>query len=84
MTALFSLVVPTYNVERYLDEFLASLAEQSYPVSDIEIVFVDDGSTDSSAEIIAKWIAVDRSIGDAAAEGERRAVVGPQRRPRRR
>ena len=57
MTALFSLVVPTYNVERYLDDFLASLAEQSYPLSDLEIVFVDDGSTDASAEIVAKWIA---------------------------
>ena len=54
---MFSLVVPTYNVERYLDEFLDSLANQTYPIEDVEIVFVDDGSTDSSAEIIAKWIA---------------------------
>ena len=57
MKRLFSLVVPTYNVERYLGEFLESLANQTYPIDDIEIVFVDDGSTDSSAEIIAKWIA---------------------------
>ena len=57
MTRLFSLVVPTYNVERYLGDFLDSLAAQTYPLDDIEIVFVDDGSTDSSAEIIAKWIA---------------------------
>jgi glycosyltransferase involved in cell wall biosynthesis len=54
---LFSLVVPTYNVERYVDEFLASLANQRYPVGDIEIVFVDDGSTDSSIERIRAWIA---------------------------
>ena len=57
MRRLFSLVVPTYNVERYLGDFLDSLAAQTYPLDDIEIVFVDDGSTDSSAEIIAKWIA---------------------------
>ena len=56
MKRLFSLVVPTYNVEPYLDEFLDSLASQTYPIEDIEIVFVDDGSTDSSAAVIAKWV----------------------------
>ncbi len=52
----FSVVVPTYNVECYLDEFLASLGGQAYPVGDIEIVFVDDGSTDSSVDMIAGWV----------------------------
>jgi glycosyltransferase involved in cell wall biosynthesis len=53
----FSLVVPTYNVERYIDQFLASLVAQTHPLDEIEIVFVDDGSTDSSAERIRAWIA---------------------------
>jgi glycosyltransferase involved in cell wall biosynthesis/CDP-glycerol glycerophosphotransferase (TagB/SpsB family) len=51
-----SLVVPTYNVSRYLPEFLASLDEQDHGIDDIEIVFVDDGSTDDSAAIIEKWL----------------------------
>ena len=42
-----SVVVPIYNVERYLVECLESLAQQT--LSDLEVVMVDDGSTDSSA-----------------------------------
>src|SRR5689334_23375145 len=44
-----SVVVPVYNVERYLDECLASLAAQH--VEDFEAILVDDGSTDGSAAI---------------------------------
>src|SRR5690349_8686628 len=44
-----SVVVPVYNVERYLDECLASLAAQQ--VADFEAILIDDGSTDGSAAI---------------------------------
>jgi len=46
---MLSIVVPVYNVEKYLSECLSSLVNQSY--SDIEIIIVDDGSTDNSLQI---------------------------------
>lgn len=46
---LLSIVVPAYNVELYIDECLSSLREQSYRL--VEILVVDDGSPDRSAEI---------------------------------
>ncbi|MFC1436884.1 CDP-glycerol glycerophosphotransferase family protein [Streptacidiphilus sp. N1-10] len=49
MAPRLSVVVPIYNVELYLEECLASLAAQTF--DDFEVVMVDDGSTDSSAEI---------------------------------
>lgn len=54
MTRL-SVIVPVYNVEDYLDECLSSLAAQE--PCDFEAVCVDDGSTDSSPEILSKWAA---------------------------
>lgn len=44
-----SVVVPIYNVERYLTDCLESLAQQTH--RDLEVVMVDDGSTDSSAAV---------------------------------
>ena len=44
-----SIVIPVYNVEKYLEECVKSVREQTY--SDIEIIFIDDGSTDSSGII---------------------------------
>lgn len=49
MPPRLSIVVPSYNVELYLDECLESLAAQTF--DDFEVVIVDDGSTDSSAVI---------------------------------
>ena len=48
-----SIIVPIYNVEEYLEECLNSLANQTK--DNIEIIMVDDGSTDSSAEIAKKF-----------------------------
>lgn len=45
----FSIVVPVYNVEEYLEECLKSLMNQTYKA--YEIILVDDGSTDGSAEL---------------------------------
>ena len=42
---LFSIIVPIYKVEEYLDRCVQSLVNQSY--SNIEIILVDDGSPDS-------------------------------------
>ncbi|MFF3685047.1 CDP-glycerol glycerophosphotransferase family protein [Streptomyces sp. NPDC002187] len=49
MPVRLSVVVPVYNVDEFLEECLGSLAGQS--LRDIEVVMVDDGSTDGSAEI---------------------------------
>ena len=46
---LISVVVPVYNVERYLGKCLESIVRQTY--ANIEIVLVDDGSTDSGGQI---------------------------------
>jgi CDP-glycerol glycerophosphotransferase len=52
-----SIVVPVYNVAPYLEACLGSLADQT--VSDLEVVMVDDGSTDESPEIAARFAASD-------------------------
>ena len=53
MDELVSIVVPIYNVKKYLDRCLASIQKQSY--RNIEVIMVDDGSTDSSAKIAKKF-----------------------------
>ncbi|MBO5345139.1 MAG: glycosyltransferase [Clostridia bacterium] len=50
---LVSILIPVYNVEEYLEECLESLVNQT--LKDIEIVCVNDGSTDSSLEILKKY-----------------------------
>ena len=52
---LVSVVVPAFNAERTLGETLGSIAAQDYP--DLEILIVDDGSTDSTAEIASRFCA---------------------------
>lgn len=55
-----SVVVPVYNVETYVAECLDSLKNQT--LKDIEIICVDDGSTDSSAQICDAYAANDARI----------------------
>lgn len=57
---LVSMIVPIYNVEKYLDACVKSLVEQTY--RNIEILLVDDGSRDSSGEISDEWEKVDSRI----------------------
>ncbi|MBP3763012.1 MAG: glycosyltransferase [Bacteroidales bacterium] len=68
----FSIVVPVYNVEAYLDDCLRSLQGQTY--GDYEVVCVNDGSTDGSRALLGQWAArypqmriVDRENGGLSA-----------------
>lgn len=49
----FSVVVPIYNVKNYLDECVEGIIRQSF--KEYEIILVDDGSTDGSAEACDEW-----------------------------
>lgn len=57
---LISIVVPVYNVEEYLNDCVKSLVNQTY--KNIEIILVDDGSTDNSGKLCDKWEKKDSRI----------------------
>ena len=57
---LISVIVPVYNVEKYLDKCIKSIINQDY--INLEIWLIDDGSTDSSGEICNKYAEKDHRI----------------------
>jgi len=57
---LVSVIVPVYNVAEYLDQCLASIVAQSH--ANLQIVIVDDGSTDGSGLLCDSWAARDSRI----------------------
>ena len=50
---MISVIIPIYNVEEYLEECLESIQHQTY--TDIEVILVNDGSTDNSKEICERY-----------------------------
>jgi glycosyltransferase involved in cell wall biosynthesis len=80
MRVTVSIVIPVYNHERFLAEAIESALNQSWP--DCEVVVIDDGSTDGSAAIIARYpgvrgirqvnrgLAAARNAGLAASRGD--------------
>lgn len=84
MPGKISIVVPVYNVEQYLDKCIQSILDQTYP--NLEVILVDDGSTDRCSQICDEWslrdsrirvihqknagVAVARNVGIRAAGGE--------------
>lgn len=86
-----SVIVPIYNVEKYLDQALDSLEAQTYP--NLEIICINDGSTDSSLEIMrrhaekdSRYVIIDRAnagygsgcnCGISHATGEWIAILEP-------
>lgn len=57
---LISVIVPVYNVENFLDKCVKSIINQSY--KNLQIILVDDGSTDKSGEICDKYSSKDNRI----------------------
>lgn len=55
-----SIIIPVYNSEKYLDTCLTSLVKQTY--SNLEIILVDDGSTDKSGYLCDEWKSKDNRI----------------------
>ena len=55
MKPLITALVDTYNHEKYIEQALVSVVEQGLSESELEIVVVDDGSTDRTPEIIQKF-----------------------------
>lgn len=53
MTQLVSIITPAYNAERTLERCLQSVVAQTH--QPLEIIVVNDGSTDDTAEILTKW-----------------------------
>lgn len=51
---LISIIVPIYNVDKYLNQCLESIKKQTY--RNLEIILVDDGSTDNSSKICLKFV----------------------------
>ena len=86
-----SIIVPVYNVEKYLDECLMSLTKQSFIKGEQEIICVNDGSTDKSEKILDKYcqnydyfvkvnkenggVSTARNLGLSLAQGEYLAFV---------
>src|SRR5271154_3700933 len=50
-----SILIDTYNHERFIEKAIVSVLEQDYPAADCEIIAVDDGSTDGTSGIIQKF-----------------------------
>ena len=57
---MISVIVPVYNAEEYIARCLESIISQSYP--DLEIICIDDGSTDTSAKICKEYANKDDRI----------------------
>lgn len=70
-----SVVIPTLNSERYLDECLGALVAQDYPRDRLEIVIADAGSTDRTREIATRH-GVDRILENPLRTGEAGKAVG--------
>lgn len=57
---VISVIVPVYNVQDYLDECVESIVSQSY--RELQVLLVDDGSTDQSGRLCDEWAAKDARV----------------------
>ncbi len=59
---LVSIVIPTYNREKYLDDCLGALFKQTY--RPLEIIVIDDHSTDNTDKVMDKWIKESQNVAE--------------------
>lgn len=50
-----SLIIPIFNVEKFIPDCLNSLLSQDIDIKDYEIICIDDGSLDQSSQVVAKY-----------------------------
>ena len=60
MNGIISVIIPVYNVEKYIEKCLDSVITQSY--TNLEIILVDDGSTDRSGVICDQYALKDNRV----------------------
>lgn len=60
LAELISVIIPIYNVEKYLDDCISSVVNQTY--RNLEIILVDDGSPDNCPQICDEWAKKDSRI----------------------
>ena len=60
MNPLVSVIIPMYNAEKFIDKCVTHLVHQTY--KNLEIIIVDDGSTDNSVAVCEKWAESDKRI----------------------
>lgn len=58
--SLVSIIVPVYNMEKYLNRCVNSILKQTF--QDFELILVDDGSTDESAELCDQYANKDKRV----------------------
>jgi glycosyltransferase involved in cell wall biosynthesis len=54
-TPLISVFINTYNQEQYIEQAILSVVEQDFPATEMEILVVDDGSTDNTPQLVQKF-----------------------------
>ena len=57
---MVSVIIPVYNTEPFLDECLESVTGQTY--GELEIIVINDGSTDGSGDVCKRWEKKDSRI----------------------
>ena len=51
----FSIIIPTYNSEKWISKCLDSILNQNYDLSKVQVLVIDDGSTDNICEVLKKY-----------------------------
>ena len=57
---VFSIIIPVYNIEKYIGECIESVLNQTF--TDFELILIDDGSTDHSLDVIKQYQNTDARI----------------------